>query len=356
MWTMQPAPSRPTAAQRDFERMPTTQLVEEIERRGLPKADDKKNKAPVRDQMIETLATAAEIDAVVDAGAVGAPADDSLAIQTAMNAMKDGQVLRFPPGRYMVQHLILPHSVNITLAGPESDNKKNNTKSAKGADHRGAGSAAVLELIAGGRFIFSTAALPVVTDEPDEPKEAKKKTMEEQLAEAKENERKRELAASGMADEEEDSPVEEENDDDSVCDGSDMRPGIELIPGDGTTIDDRPRAADRVLRKRVLLRNLTLEGPPIDKPAVENIGGIRCLDTAMHKQAWQSKKTWQNKGGGNTAFPDDKVNGSKLSSGEFDLRIDSTFDWPKACGSQRLNFDVCLVPCRDWDRDGLADC
>lgn len=328
---MQPAPSRPTAALRDFERMPTTKLVEELERCGLPvpKADDKKNKnkAPVRDQMIETLATAAEIDAVVDAGAVGAPADDSLAIQTAMNAMKDGQVLRFPPGRYMVQHLVLPHSVNITLAGPGPDSSKNNNKKATKGTDRGVGSSAVLELMAGGRFIFSTAALPVVADDDtDEPKEAKKKTMDEQLAEAKENERKRELAASGVADEE-DSPEQEENDDDSICDGSEMRPGIDLMPGDGTSIDDRPRAADRVLRKRVLLRNLTLEGPPIDQPAVEpTIGGIRCEDTAMHKQAWQSKKVWQNKGGGNTAFPDDKVNGSKLSSGELEICIDPIFD------------------------------
>ena len=326
-WTMQPAPSRPTTAPRDFDEMPTVQLEEELEQRGLStaaKPGDKKqkNNAPVREQLIETLGAAAEIDAVAHAGAVGAPADDSLAIQTAMNAMHDGQVLRFPPGRYMVQHLVLPHSVNITLAGPEEpDNtKKNNKKAAKGADRRGAGSTAVLELIAGGRFIFSTAALPVVADEDEDedekPKEAKQKSVAEQLAEAKENERKRELAASGMEDEEDDAAVA--NDDaDSLCGGSDMRPGIEIIPGDGKSIEDRPRAAGSVLRKRVHLRNLTLEGPNIDKPAFgPTVGGVRCEDTPAHKQAWQSKKNWQNKGGGNTAFPDDKISGSKLSSGE----------------------------------------
>ena len=324
IWTMKPAPSRPTTAPRDFEKMPTVQLEEELERRGLSaaKADDKKqkNKPPAREQLIETLGAAAEIDAVAHAGALGAPADDSLAIQTAMNAMHDGQVLRFPPGRYMVQHLVLPHSVNITLAGPEvpDNNKKNDKKATKGG--RGAGSSAVLELIPGGRFILSTAALPVVADEDEDedakPKEGKKKTVAEQLAEAKANERKRELAASGIEAEEDDAAGG--NDDaDSICGGSDMRPGIEIIPGDGKTIEDRPRAADSVLRKRVYLRNLTLEGPKMDKPASEpTVGGVRCEDTPMHKQAWQSKKNWQNKGGGNTAFPDDKVNGSKLSSGE----------------------------------------
>lgn len=317
-WMMQPAPSRPTAAERDFKSMSTQQLEEEFARRGLqaPGSNEKKkhkNKMPIRDQMIDTLCQAAEIDAVEDAGAVGAPADDSIAIQSAMNAMRDGQVLRFPPGRYMVQHLVLPHSVNIMLAGPEQDI---NTK--KGGHLKSASSnvsTAVLELIPGGRFIFSTAALPVISDEPDKPKEEKKQTVEEQIAEAKKVERRRELAAAGKLDE--DSSEEEVDDTDSVCGGSEMRPGIEVVPGDGSTIDNRPVAADSVLRKRVRLKNLTLEGPPIDKPAFEpNIGGVKCEDTAMHKQAWQLKRDWLNKGGGNTAYPEDKVNGSKLSSGE----------------------------------------
>jgi hypothetical protein len=59
---------------------------------------------------------------IEDAGVVGdMSGDDSMAIQSAMNAMRDGQVLRFPPGRYMVEHLTLPAGASITLAGPEPD-------------------------------------------------------------------------------------------------------------------------------------------------------------------------------------------------------------------------------------------
>jgi hypothetical protein len=318
-WTMHLAPRRPALAPRDVERMPTQALHEECKQRGLPvpKPDDKnKSKVPIRDRLIELLCADAEIDVIEDAGAVGdLSADDSLAIQSAMNAMRDGQVLRFPPGRYLVEHLTLPAGVSITLAGPEPDDssgKKAKDRQKKAA--RGQGSAAVLQLKEDGRFIFSTAALPVIMDEPDKPQEQKKLSDAELMEQAKERERQRDIAAGKPVEEE--TAADDAGETDSVCGGSDLRPGIELLPGDGSTIDNRPVAAERVLRKYIHLRNLTLEGPHVDKPPETTIGGVRCEDTQMHKQAWQSKLTWQNKGGGNTAFPSDKLNGSKLSSGK----------------------------------------
>ena len=94
--------------------------------------------------MIATLTASVEIDVVEDAGAVGdGVADDSLAIQSAMNAMRDGQVLRFPPGRYLVEHLTLPAGVDFTLAGPEADETG---KKAKAAPRRGVSALALWPL------------------------------------------------------------------------------------------------------------------------------------------------------------------------------------------------------------------
>ena len=66
--------------------------------------------------------TTAEVDARADAGALGdGETDDSLAIQSALWAMRDGQTLRFPAGRYIVQNLVLPAGLSIALTGPEPE-------------------------------------------------------------------------------------------------------------------------------------------------------------------------------------------------------------------------------------------
>lgn len=303
-WAMAPAPRRPGTNTRDIEAMTTPALREMCKARRLPTGDAKK-KQPARDQMIGTLIASVEIDVIEDAGAVGdGVADDSLAIQSAMNAMRDGQVLRFPPGRYLVEHLTLPAGVDFTLAGPEADGDDKKAKA------RGRGILAVLQLKETGQFIFSTAALPVIRDDLEKKTEEKKeKTMAQLMEETKERERQRDMADGKEVEEVVDTGPKEDTD--SVCGGD----GLETVPGDSSTIENLPTVAPKVLRKFARLRHLTLEGPPLERPAEIKVGGIKCQDSNTQKQAWTSKLAWQHKGGGNTAFPASTLNGSRLSSG-----------------------------------------
>ena len=157
---------------------------------------------------------------------------------------------------------------------------------------------------------MSTAALPVIRDDLEKKeKEVKKKTVAEQIAEANERERQRDMAEGKPVEEVVDTGPKEETD--SVCGGD----GLETVPGDGSTIENLPQAAPKVLRKFAHLRHLTLEGPPLERPTEVKVGGVKCQDTKTHKQAWTSKLAWQHKGGGNTAFPASTLNGSRLSSG-----------------------------------------
>ena len=246
--------------------------------------------------------TTAEVDARADAGALGdGETDDSLAIQSALWAMRDGQTLRFPAGRYIVQNLVLPAGLSIALTGPEPE---------EGAKKKP--EPAVLQLKPDGKFILSTGALPIIEDEgekkdgPGKPKQ----TAAQAAAAAREATRQRAVARGEAVEEAEDdgtAPTE----DDSVCGGD----GMEIVPGADDTIDRRPQAAPSVLRKQALVRHLTLEGPPLPPAPLVTPGGIRCEDTKEQKQAWADKLSWQQGGGGHSAFPETKLNGSRLSSG-----------------------------------------